>query len=940
MSTPSVHTLAARATGDANPTTPTYTDDLQWMTAYLTIHMLSANSRVYMYILWCAVAAVLLVCTALHLSPARRSSLAARWNKWAIRRRTWRGKHIANLAARKGTRLTPRSLPANGQILTLIAIFVAALALSFVGPDYLAPTAPLFSFQTRDLVPRAIYDINWYTQYQPTYTISKAWWTAGGRTGLIAFALLPLCVLFALKSPPFAILALPFTVQMHFDKLSWLHRWTGYLIYLLTVLHVGLWSVQLATEKRERTGKVAYTYAFGYQKFIFGWIAFGSMTLLIICSLYPIRRYHYESFYIMHVILIPCTLIMSALHHPPVGQWCWAALAVWIGERAYRAVWWLNANGYLLDSIHAQMPPPPQPFRIPKGPSNNAYPPAAPPPPPLPDVPPPGYARAELLAGATTRLTMLPAGPLSWAPGQHFLINVPAVAPYPITHPFTVASAEGGPLVFLIRAKDGWTRDLWDFVAKKSGNTTVRMFVEGPFGSAVRAHWGRHATVVIVVGGVGVAYGLSVLAHVCEDLVRGKGATRRIRFVWLMREYSHLTWCATELRRYMEMVPPPALEVSMFVTGAMQPLPPVKPPKDKLDALSPKAHASHLPSPLSASTSYSPTPYTPSASPGPSEFDVADAYDVDTYVDLSYYTGEFGDEESRPGAPGENYTRDLTDFEGDEGGDSRRLSGEARLSRRVQRAGRRLRAQSRAIRMSTSGFQDIMPDEDGRMPDAAHLAQARQKLGSRGSTAELLGEDSELAYARASKYAGEVDLGAAPPRISLAPQLPALIEDSDDERSIYGPESPMDARASSSSAFGNASQYHLSSSQLASQMASSSRGSSTLIDSDSRPSTPWSAFGDEKHLLEAEGPRLLVGSEELRDVARVSEFARPGKPRIDRILADEVEKSRGSVVVACCGPTSLSAMVRKAVAQQLRPDRISKGDPRGMIELHTEDFGY
>ncbi|KAL1747574.1 hypothetical protein HDZ31DRAFT_31801 [Schizophyllum fasciatum] len=861
------------------------------MTAYLTIHMLSANSRVYMYLLWCAVGAVLLVCSAIHLSPARRSALAARWNKWAIRRRTWRGKHIANLAARKGTRLTPRSLPANGQILTLILIFVAALALAFIGPDYLTPTAPLFSFQTRDLVPRAIYDISWYTQYQPTYTISKAWWTAGGRTGLIAFALLPLCILFALKAPPFAILALPFTVQMHFDKLSWLHRWTGYLIYLLTVLHVALWSVQLATEKRDRTGKIAYTYAFGYQKFIFGWIAFGCMTLLIVCALYPIRRYHYESFYIMHVILVPCTLIMSALHHPPVAQWCWAALAVWIGERAYRGMWWLNANGYFFPSIHAQMPPPPQPF--PKGPSKNAYPPAAPAPPPLPDVPQPGYARAELLAGATTRLTMLPAGPLSWAPGQHFLINVPAVAPLPITHPFTVATAEGGPLVFLIRAKDGWTRDLWDYVARKGGNTTTRMLVEGPFGSAVRAHWGRHATVVIVVGGVGVAYGLSVLAHVCEELVRGRGATRRIRFVWLMREYSHLTWCATELKRYMEMVPPPALEVSMFVTGAVQPLPPVKVPKDKADTLSPKSHASHLPSPLSASTSNDASPYTPSTSPGPSEYaDVAEAYD--SYVDLSYYTGEFGDEESRPGAPGENYTRDLTDFEGDEGGDSRRLSGEARLSRRVQRAGRRLRAQSRVLRMSTSGLKDVMPDEDGRMPDAAHLAQARQRLGSRESTAELLGGDSELAYARASKI-GEVDLGTLPPRISMAPPLPALIEDSDDERSVYGPD---------------------------------------------RPSTPWSAFGDEKHLLEGDGPQLYVGSEELHDVARVSEFARPGKPRIDRILADEVERSRGSVVVACCGPTSLSAMVRKAVAEQIRPDRVSKGDPRGMIELHTEDFGY
>ncbi|TRM56221.1 hypothetical protein BD626DRAFT_551656 [Schizophyllum amplum] len=850
------------------------------MTAYLTIHMLSANSRVYMYLLWAAFAAVLLICTALHLSPARRSSIAARWTKWAIRRRTWRGKHIANLAARKGARITPHSLPANGQILALLS----------------HPTAPLFSFQRR-----AIYDVSWYTQYQPTYTIPKAWWTAGGRTGLIAFALFPLCVLFALKAPPFALLALPFTVQMHFDKLSWLHRWTAYLIYLLTVLHVALWSVQLATEKREYTGKVAYTYAFGYQKFIYGWIAFGSMTLLILCSLYPIRRYHYESFYIMHVILIPCTLVMSALHHPPVAIWCWAALAAWIGERAYRGVWWLNTNGFLFPPAH-KAPPQIQPF--PKGPSNAHH--------------TPHYA---------------PAGPLSWAPGQHFLINVPAVAPLPITHPFTVASAEGGPLVFLIRAKDGWTRDLWDFVARAGGNTTTRMLVEGPFGSAARARWGRHHTVVIVVGGAGVAYGLSVLAHICEGLVRGGMATRRVRFVWLMREFSHLTWCATELRRYMEMVSEPALEVNIFVTSAVRPERPPKPPYAGLGKDASPKSATHLISPSMASTSYdySPrnteyNPYTPSASPGPS--DIADADDA--YVDLSYYTGEFGDEEARPGGPGENYTRDLTDFEGDEGGDSRRLSGEAPR-------GRNLRAQSRMLRMSVSGFKDIMPDESGRMPDAAHLAHARQELGSRGSTAELLGEDSELAYARAS-HIGEVDLGAT--RFPLANQLPPLLEDSDDERSVYEPESRLSTGLTMSR--GTTPDLHVSTSQLGlgqSQMGGSSRRSSTLVD-DTRPNTPWSAFGDEKHLLDVEAPQLHVEADELRDVARVSEFARPGKPRIDRILADEVERSKGSVVVACCGPTSLSAMVRKAVADQIRPDRVRKGDPRGMIELHTEDFGY
>lgn len=46
-------------------------------------------------------------------------------------------------------------------------------------------------------------------------------------------------------------------------------------------------------------------------------------------------------------------------------------------------------------------------------------------------------------------------------------------------------------------------------------------------------------------------------------------------------------------------------------------------------------------------------------------------------------------------------------------------------------------------------------------------------------------------------------------------------------------------------------------------------------------------------------PRLDVEEKELNDLLVVSEFARPGKPRIHRIVGDEVRGAEGSVVVAC-----------------------------------------
>jgi hypothetical protein len=64
--------------------------------------------------------------------------------------------------------------------------------------------------------------------------------------------------------------------------------------------------------------------------------------------------------------------------------------------------------------------------------------------------------------------------------------------------------------------------------------------------------------------------------------------------------------------------------------------------------------------------------------------------------------------------------------------------------------------------------------------------------------------------------------------------------------------------------------------------------------------------------------KLEVEDNELEDVHFVSECARPGKPKIDRILADEVEKSTGSVIVGCklFGRTNVSMLT--VVSNRLR----------------------
>jgi hypothetical protein len=192
-------------------------------------------------------------------------------------------------------------------------------------------------------------------------------------------------------------------------------------------------------------------------------------------------------------------------------------------------------------------------------------------------LPPSGFAYAQVMAGKTVRLTLLTSRPVTWAPGQHVLLTVPAVSKF-TSHPFTIASVSderhpaglGREMVLLVRARRGFTFRLWEEVVRRSTNTgksagpsshptngvILRAYIDGPFGSSIRARWGAHSSVVIIAGGSGVSFAISILEYLCLGMsgrdvtslgTKGGGLgrstflTERVRFVWLVREYCKKT---------------------------------------------------------------------------------------------------------------------------------------------------------------------------------------------------------------------------------------------------------------------------------------------------------------------------------------------------------------------------------------------------------------
>lgn len=174
----------------------------------------TAPSYRYAYLLWLSIALLVLVFGTADLVAGSRMShgvLSARWHKWSIQRPSlfalFRRKTTTLQRANTNVPRSPRKSrkpawrfkfspsPVYGELFALFILAAAVALACVVGADYIRPTASTFDFahdskrRLFDLAFGAIAESIASRDYKinpvspPGYTIHKAWWTSGGRTG-------------------------------------------------------------------------------------------------------------------------------------------------------------------------------------------------------------------------------------------------------------------------------------------------------------------------------------------------------------------------------------------------------------------------------------------------------------------------------------------------------------------------------------------------------------------------------------------------------------------------------------------------------------------------------------------------------------------------------------------------------------------------------------
>lgn len=676
----------------------------------------------------------------------------------------------------------------------------------------------------------------------------------------------------------------------------------------------------------------------------------------------------------------------------------------------------------------------------------------------------PGFAFVQLLPGKTLRLTLRTPNKMSWKPGQWVYLNVPSVRFWE-SHPFTIASAhdadfpvatefvdddaekglahtekvkgEERTMVLLVRCRHGFTRHLWNFVAKKrqsqiqaaadaqhgaymygipgtsmvpilGKDTTgvhIRAIVDGPYGSADRTHWGIHSTIVIVCGGSGVSFGMSVLEHLCACMVGsmkfgkgGKGGkkflTERVRFVWIMREFSHLQWVAAALRRCIEMVPPELLQVDLFVThfNHLSALPNGPRGRSAGARSHHGGHKSESDGPsydtlaggnggafLSEDAKYS---RNARFTEGPEQ----DEYDITAY-DLTHFDGE---DQSAPTAMEEEMNKRIRSEGKLRRAKTRRNTVKRKGGRGTKMADAELNRDEQVLESQRAMYEEHddslrqQPYEPERRPaDGSWTSvQAQGALGSGNngvleqdlgdSGGRLLSSNSFVQPGWPPERRDRHAFGSNERRHNSPPNSAGLLLPHGTMDSSVGPLSayispspsrpgsphnellpppPFDSgsRASTprlppsplTTPYG--SEYPLRSDFRTPEDTEDSRrrgimrghaGSSTL----NLLNTGVASAASPKSPLD-DAPIDLDAEEDL-DLRVVAELAQPGHPKLDRIIRQEVEASQGRTLVAGCGPKSLDIVLRSIVSKHIDASKVRRGDTRGIVNVVSECFEW
>jgi hypothetical protein len=313
---------------------------------------------------------------------------------------------------------------------------------------------------------------------------------------------------------------------------------------------------------------------------------------------------------------------------------------------------------------------------------------------------------------------------------------------------------------------------------------------------------------------------------------------------------AHLQWCASILHRCHLLVSQESLQLDLFVTNFNPPV-------------------SHALRPSDAGSLPSSTPDTSFSLVTPASIEVKgvalDQDDLseaqmpdDDYADLSYYMGDF----TMNGELGhEEHPLDLTNFDGD---NDDRVRGESTLNRALKKEGTIRRALTRKKKQSRRTKRYSGARVDSKIDELPELPTLPAEAGLPQLSTPIHLEDPATPSVDAL---GRRQAAAISSRLSVQSSVLHAPDSVELDKPGYGDVYPR----------GSQHLRRMSTMSLASQASSMQALMREVV----------------------EEPQLELGEQEMQDISVMAEFARPGRPKVDLILRDEVGMAAGRVVVAC-----------------------------------------
>lgn len=344
----------------------------------------------------------------------------------------------------------------------------------------------------------------------------------GVRAGWLAIAQVPWLVLLAGKNNLVGLLS-----GVSYERLNIYHRWIARGLLLLATLHFGFqshgWNIYGLIQMEWDTDTCPPT----------GIAAYALLLWMNLSTLAPIRNLSYDIFVAQHLITFFGFIIAIMMHLPTTALsarvYIYVPIALYLLDRIVRT------GRYVLNNVPA------------------------------------ARATFENLDDQATKVVITNCRLKSWTPGSHVLLAIPRLC-LAQSHPATILStptSHEGDLVFILRAHKGFTRTMLE-AAKEDSTTATRRhlaLIDGAYGGC-QSPFTCFDTILLVAGGTGVTFTLSVLLGVAEQALSRKLPLRTISFVWVVKKRRYVSWITRELQLALEKLHTTGIEVqvSVFVT--------------------------------------------------------------------------------------------------------------------------------------------------------------------------------------------------------------------------------------------------------------------------------------------------------------------------------------------------------------------------------------